>query len=129
VSTLSGNIVRALDSTGDWTMGNGSAGYLQGDPAVAQQVPCNCKVILGEVFWATNIGINWFAFLSSAQPQALSLALQATTLNSPNVTAINTAQYKLDPVTREFSTPTPWDISTIFSKSLPVNVTSPLTGA
>lgn len=125
--TLSGNCVRALDSSGDWSMGNGSAGYLQQDSAIGQQVPCNCKVILGEVFWALNIGINWYAFLSSDQPQALSLALKSTILNSVNVTGINNpAPYLLDPITRAFSTPTPWSLTTVFTKNLPVTVTSPI---
>jgi hypothetical protein len=126
MATIQTNCVRALDSTGDWTFGNSSAGYLQGNAAISQQVPCNVKMILGECFWATNFGINWFGFLSSAQPQALSLAIQTVILNSVNVTGINSSAWSLNPVTREFETQ-PWDISTIFSQTLPVSVTSPIT--
>ena len=121
---LSGNCVRPLSALGDWTMGQN---YLQGNLAIAQQVPCNVKMILGECFWATNEGINWFGFLSSEQPQALSLAIQAVVLNSINITGINSSQWALNPTTRTFQTAT-WDISTIFSQSLPVNVTSPIIG-
>ncbi len=127
MSTLQGNAVRALSSTGDFTFGLGSSGYLQGDAAIQQQASCNVKTILGEVFWDTNFGINWYGFLQSDQTQALALALQTTILNSVNVNGINTSNYSVNPQTREFETQV-WNVSTVFSQNVPINVSSPITG-
>ncbi|HVN66752.1 MAG TPA: hypothetical protein VMT55_00140 [Candidatus Sulfotelmatobacter sp.] len=113
---LQGNAVRALTTGHDWTMGNGSAGYLQGNQAIAQQLDCRILQILGECFWDAGAGINWYGFLSSKAPQGLSLAIQAVILNTVNVLGINQpATFTLNPQTRLFSVD--WDVITIYSKS------------
>ena len=124
MSVIQGNTVRALTSSGDFTMGNGQAGYLTQNAAVGQQAQCRCQQVIYECFWDQAAGINWYGFLSSANPQALSLALQTVILNGINVTGINSAVFTLDPVSRKFTT-AQWDIRTVFSQSVPVNVNSP----
>jgi hypothetical protein len=123
--TLQGNAVRALNPQHDWTMGNGSAGYLQGNAAIAQQVNCRILQILGECFWDATAGIAWFQWLSSKSPGGLALAIQTVINNSVNVVGINlpTPVFALNPNTRAFTIT--WNIQTVFTKSFSGSVTAP----
>lgn len=115
--SLQGNAVRVLTPTHDWTMGNGSAGYLQGNAAVGQQVNCRILQILGECFWDAGAGIAWYQWLGSKSPTGLALAIQTVIRNSINVTGINlpTPVFSVDPGTRAFTVN--WNVQTVFTKS------------
>lgn len=113
---LQGNAVRSLSGTNDWTLGNGAAGYLQGNMAVRQQINCRVLQVLGECFWDLGSGINWFGFLSSKVPQALTLAIATVILNTPNVVGIaSPTTFKLNDQTRAYSVQ--WAVNTVFSRN------------
>lgn len=97
-------IVRALDSTGDWTFGAGKNNYLQNNAAVAQSIGTRLLMFLGDCFFATNQGIDWWTFLGGSKNQlALNLAINAVILNTENVTGIVQVSVNLDDATRAFS--------------------------
>lgn len=89
-------IVRALDSNGDWTFGQGLNNYLLNNAAVAQNIGTNLLQVLGDCFFATDQGIDWFNFLSSKNQLALQLAVQTTILNTPGVTGLVSSSLSLN---------------------------------
>lgn len=81
-------IVRALDSTGDWTFGNGLSNYLSANAAVAQSIQTRVLSFLGDCFFDATAGIDWFNLLGSKNQIGLNLAISSTILNTENVTGI-----------------------------------------
>jgi len=94
------DFVRALDSLGDWTWGKGRANYLSGVNAVAQNIQTRLKMVLGDCFFATNSGIDWFNLLGAKNQLALNIAVSATILNTNSVTGILELSLNLDRTTR-----------------------------
>lgn len=81
-------IVRALDENGEWTFGRGLNNYLSGNAAVAQDIACNLSMFLGDCFFQTNAGIDWFNLLGSKNQPAILLAINAAILNTLGVTGL-----------------------------------------
>lgn len=115
-------IVRALTSLGDWTFGAGKNNYLSENAAVAQSIGTRLASWLGDCFFATNAGIDWFTFLGGSKNQlALELAINAVILNTQSdgvnvVTGIVSSNFNLNDSTRQFSVT--YSVGTIFG---PVN--------
>lgn len=79
-------IVRALDVNGDWVYGTGANAYLSGILAVAQDIKTRLSSFLGDCFFDTGAGIDWFNLLGGKDQTALNLAVAAVILNTNNVT-------------------------------------------
>jgi hypothetical protein len=75
-------IVRALDSNGDWTFGQGVNNYKSGNLAVAQAIQTRVSSFLGDCFFDLGAGIDWFNLLGGKNELALSLAISAVILNT-----------------------------------------------
>lgn len=100
--------VRALNSVQDWTYGAGLNNYLTGTAAVAQAIGTRLSSFLGDCFFATNAGIDWFNLLGGKNQLALQLAISATILNTQSmgqnvVTGIVSLSLNLDDKTRVFT--------------------------
>lgn len=100
--------VRAITGLGDWTFGAGLNNYLTARAAAAQAIGTRLSSFLGDCFWATNVGIDWFNLLGNKNQLALQLAISATILNTQSdgqnvVTGITTLNTALDDVTRVYS--------------------------
>lgn len=90
-------IVRALNpTTGDWTFGQGKNNYLSGVPAIEQSIKTRLSSFLGDCFFATTAGIDWFNLLGSKQILQLRLAIATTILNTDNVSGIVELKVTLD---------------------------------
>jgi hypothetical protein len=96
-------IVRAITGVGDWTFGAGKTNYLSANAAIAQLIGTRLSSFLGDCFFATNDGIDWFNLLGNKNLLALELAINATILNTEGVTGIITLSTSLDNTTRIFS--------------------------
>lgn len=81
-------IVRALDSTGDWLFGKSLNDYISANMEVQQSIRTRLLSFIGNCFFDTIAGIDWFNLLGSKNELALSLAISAVILNTPNVTGI-----------------------------------------
>lgn len=81
--------VRAIDVNGDWTFGKGKNDYKTKNNAIAQSIQTRLLCFLGDCFFDTNAGIDWFNFIGGKDEIALNLAISATILNTPNVTGID----------------------------------------
>lgn len=115
MNSLQTMAVRATTLQGDWTFGNGIAGYIQGNAAIAQQIQTSVLQILGECFWDAGAGIAWFQWLQSFDPNGLALAISSVILNIQNVTGINSINVTLG-ANRIFSAS--WSVSTVFTKEV-----------
>lgn len=101
-------IVRALNSSGDWTYGAGLNNYLSAKAAVAQAIGTRLSSFLGDCFFATNAGIDWFNLLGGKNQLALQLAISATILNTQSqgqqvVVKVTSLSVNLNDTTRLFS--------------------------
>lgn len=105
-------ILRALDSNGDWTFGAGKNNYLRANAAVAQAISSRLLMILGDCFWATNAGIDWFNLMQANQQLALNLAISATILNTENVTGIIQLSFSFVSSTRALAIS--YNVSTLY---------------
>lgn len=92
--------VRALDLNGDWTFGKGANDYKvdqNGKPdALAQNISTRLKSFLGDCFFNTGAGIDWFNLLGSKNEVALNLAISSVILNTQNVTGIDQLSATVD---------------------------------
>lgn len=105
-------IVRALDSEGDWLFGKGKQDYLTNQDAIAQSIKTRLSMFLGDCFFATNQGIDWFNLLGSKNQLQLNLAISAVILNTENVTGILQLSSELTP-SRKFTVR--YSVQTTFS--------------
>ncbi len=89
-------IVRALDEDHDWTFGQGLNDYNSGNLAVGQDIDMSLKMFLGDCFFATSNGLDWFNLLGGKNLLAVQLAVNAGILNVQNVTGILNTRLSLD---------------------------------
>ncbi len=89
-------IVRALDVNGDWTFGQGRNNYLSGVAALSQSIKTRLSSFLGDCFFDTAAGIDWFNLLGTKQILQLRLAIATTILNTENVAGIIELNVNLD---------------------------------
>jgi hypothetical protein len=89
-------IVRSVDVNGDWNFGKGKNDYVRDNDAVAQMIKTRLLSFLGDCFFATTEGIDWFNLLGAKNQIALELAVSAVILNSPNITGIKKLSLVID---------------------------------
>lgn len=92
--------VRAIDSDGDWQFGKGRNDYKRDLQAVVQKIATRLRSFLGDCFFATGDGIDWFNLLGARSTLPLELAIAATILNTAEVTGLIQLSLSLDPLTR-----------------------------
>lgn len=80
--------VRAIDSDHDWQYGKGQNDYKTGINAIVQSIDTRLYSFLGDCFFDTSAGIDWFTLLGGKDLTALNLAVSAVILNTDNVTGI-----------------------------------------
>lgn len=90
-------IVRAIDDNNDWTYGKGLEDYRTNNEAVAQSIKTRLQSFFGDCFFANQEGIDWFNLLGSKSQLPLNLAINATILNTDNVTGIVETSISLSP--------------------------------
>jgi hypothetical protein len=88
-------IVRALDSNGDWLFGKGRNDYRSGVLAIGQNIQTRLAMFLGDCFFATQTGIDWWNLLGGKNPVGLQLSIQTTIINTNNVTGLKQLSFSL----------------------------------
>lgn len=81
-------IIRAVDGNNDWLFGAGLNNYASNNAAIAFLINYRLRSFLGDCFFDMGAGLNWFNLLGSKDQTALSLAIQATIINTPGVTSL-----------------------------------------
>lgn len=96
-------MTRALDANGDFTFGSGINNYLTGLPEVAQNIKTRLQSFLGDCFFDTGAGIDWFNQLGSKNQLQLQLSIAAVILNTANVTGGLQLSVAYNEITRSLS--------------------------
>lgn len=77
-------IVRALTGAGDWTYGKGQNDYRSSQAALSQCIQTRLTSFLGDCFFDSGAGIDWFNLLGSKNEIAINLAVSAVIINTPD---------------------------------------------
>lgn len=118
-------IFRALTPTGDWTLGQGVQNYLRDEPAVELNIKTRLKSFLGDCFWATDFGVDWWELLGVKNPAAqaaIVLACRLMIAESYGVVRINSISAATDRTTRQLTVT--YNIDTIYTRTV-VGTVSP----
>lgn len=105
---------RNLDVNHDWVFGSGRNSYVKDDQEIALNIETRVLSFLGDCFFATNEGIDWFNLLDYNRQEQLELAVQSTIIDTTGVTGINSVDAIL---TADRKIKLTYDIQTIFSSS------------
>jgi hypothetical protein len=117
-------IFRALTPLGDWTLGQGVQCYLRDEPAIELNIQTRLKSFLGDCFWATEFGVDWWELLGVKNPAAqaaIVLACRLMIAESYGVVRINSIAASTDRTTRRLTVE--YNIDTIFSRTVQGTVT------
>lgn len=89
--------VSRLDENGDWTFGQGLAGYITGSEEIQQSVVTRIKSFQNDWFLDTNAYIDWFNLLSNRNTEETTKAqLSKTVLDTVGVNTLNQLNFILD---------------------------------
>lgn len=105
---------RNLDENHDWVFGTGRNAYVTENQEIALNVKTRLLSFLGDCFFATNEGIDWFNLLDYNKQEKLENAVQEVIIQTPGVTGINSVDVVLG-ANRQIRLA--YDIQTIYSSS------------
>lgn len=107
--------VRAIDTNRDWMFGQGRQSYKVGEAELGQMINTRVLSFLGDCFFATDEGIDWWNLLGrgNQKEQLLKQSIGLTILNTEGVTAIN----NVDIMRRGRDVVIYYDVQTIYSQS------------
>lgn len=107
--------IRATDATGDWTFGHGKSNYRVGVAAIIQDIDTALHVFLGECFWATDFGVDWWNLIGEKAPQAqqnILLQCREVIQSRVGVSKINSVSVEFSSYRRNLTLT--YDVSTVF---------------
>lgn len=105
--------VRQIDGDHDWTFGKGQNNYVRDGAAVGQNIDTRLSSFLGDCFFDTGAGLDWFNLLGAKVTLPLNLAVSATILNTEGVTGIRLLSSQLDTARRYTVT---YEVQTTFTR-------------
>lgn len=108
-------IVRAIDGDNDWLFGKGRNDYRRNLDAVTQCIKTRLQEFLGDCFFNTTAGIDWFNLLGGKNQTALNLAISSVILNTQYVTGLKQLFVLVVPETRNITIK--YEVQTSFSTS------------
>lgn len=94
-------IFRGLDQNGDWVFGKGRNSFLQSTDAWMMNIKTRLLCFLGDCFFDTEAGIDWWNFLGGKDSKSLIASIQRVVLRSSNVKRIVDMNFSL--TNRKFS--------------------------
>ena len=98
----------------DWTFGIGRNNYVSENQEIALNLKTRIMSFLGDCFFATNEGIDWWNLLDYKYQNRLENAVQEVVKDTPGVTAINSIDVLVG-ANRKICIQ--YDIQTIYSTS------------
>jgi hypothetical protein len=111
---------RNLDANHDWTFGSGRSNYVSENQEIALNLKTRILSFLGDCFFATNEGIDWFNLLDYHYQDRLENAVQEVIKNTDGVTGINSVDLI---VNADRQIRISYDVQTIYSQSYKGEVT------
>lgn len=108
--------IRAIDKTsGDWVFGQGKGSYRAGIQEIRQDIETALHIYLGECFWRTDFGVDWFNLIGGKAPQVqqnIILQCRQMILSRWGVTKINSITVVFTDYRRTLDLR--YDISTVY---------------
>lgn len=107
--------VRAIDDNRDWEFGKGRQSYKIDEQCIAQMIKTRILSFLGDCFFATDKGIDWFNLLDRGFQNEVRLerSIKQTILDTEGVVGINS----FDLMRNGRQLVVSYDVQTIFSAS------------
>lgn len=87
---------RNLDSNGDWCFGKGRNSYVKDNQALMLNIKTRLLEFLGDCFWDTDKGIDWWTLLGGKDLRKILVDVQRTILQSYQVKRIADMNYTLN---------------------------------
>ena len=109
--------------THDWTFGAGKSNYVTENQEIGLNIKTRIMSFLGDCFFATTEGIDWFNLLDYRYRDRLENNVQEVIKNTPGVTAINSVDI-ITNAARQIRIS--YDVQTIYSTSYKGEVTPPV---
>ena len=83
-------IIRALDTSHDWTLGIGKNNYLFGQKAIVENIETRLLSFFHDCFFDMNAGVDWFRLLGTkTTEQEIILSCRRVILQSYGVVRVN----------------------------------------
>lgn len=101
-------------SNGDWVWGTSKNAYVNYNQEIALNLETRILSFLGDCFFATDEGIDWWNLLDYNRQEQLENSVQEVVKNTPGVTGINSVDVLMS-ANRQIRIA--YDIQTIFSSS------------
>lgn len=98
---------------GDWTFGQGQQNYLTGEAEINQDIATALKIFLGECFFDTDAGVDWWNLIGGHSANNIVLQCRKVIAARPGVTKITSVTATLDARTRALLIA--YNVSTVFS--------------
>lgn len=105
---------RNLSRNGDWVFGSGKNSYVTENQEIGLNIKTRVLSFLGDCFFATEEGINWWNLLEIGKQEQLENSVQETIKNTAGVTAINSVDVVMGANRKITIT---YDVQTIYSES------------
>jgi len=106
--------MRNLDENHDWTFGAGKNNYVSENLEIALNIKTRVLSFLGDCFFDTEAGIDWFNLLDYRYQNRLENSVQDVILKTPGVTAINGVDMLIG---ADRNIRIQYDVQTIYSSS------------
>ena len=87
---------RNLDENGDWCFGKGRNSYVSENQALMLNIKTRLLEFLGDCFWDTEKGIDWWTLLGGKNLNKILVDVQRTILRSYQVKRIVSMDYTLN---------------------------------
>lgn len=114
--------IRALNKNRDWQFGQGKYSYKEEENEIAENLETRVMSFLGDCFWATDEGIDWWQLLDYNKQDELEYSVQEIIKNTPGVTAINSVDITTG-ANRKLTVH--YDINTIYTENFEGEVVTP----
>lgn len=111
---------RNLTGENDWVFGTGKNSYVTENQEIGLNIQTRVMSFLGDCFFATNEGIDWFNLLDYRYQDRLENSVQEVVKNTPGVTAINSIDVLIG-ANRKIIIQ--YDVQTIYSQSYEGSIT------
>lgn len=115
---------RGIDTDGDWLWGRGKSSYLKNNDAIAADIRTALQIFMGEVFWNTQFGVDWWNLIGGKNPSAqagIILQCRQVILSVDGVTQINNVSVSFASGTRALSVQ--YSVNTIFTQNITGSIT------
>lgn len=105
----------------DWALGSGKQSYLTGTPAIAANIKTRLQTFLGECFWATEAGVDWFNLLGTRGDEAkrrIALEARKCIADSYGVVQVNSLETSFSAASRSLTVSA--NVDTIYTRNVTV---------